>query len=155
MHVFRRSTSLLQAAADLYCFPDLEVFIVPPLQVWDMRSLKPGGSSVDQASRQLRDVDWAAATPHVVSTVEDNQRLRVWDLRCRNRAFCPGCRQLLGRPGLILLTVPLQLVMGACTCRQGTAGCCLCLAWYGIVQTPRLSSATLIPCAGGRTRGPP
>ena len=54
----------------------------PAPQVWDMRTLKPG-SSIGQASRQpLRDVDWAAATPHVLSTVGDDQRLHVWDLRC-------------------------------------------------------------------------
>lgn len=34
MHIFRRSISLLQAAADLYCFSESQVFIVPPpLQV--------------------------------------------------------------------------------------------------------------------------
>lgn len=50
-----------------------------------MRTLKPG-SSISQASQQpLRDVDWAAATPHVLSTVGDDQRLRVWDLRCCKR----------------------------------------------------------------------
>jgi hypothetical protein len=55
-----------------------------------MRTLKPG-SSIDQASRQpLRDVDWAAATPHVLSTVGDDQWLRVWDLRCRNGLFAQG-----------------------------------------------------------------
>lgn len=50
-------------------------------QVWDMRTLKPGVGIVAASRQPLRDVDWASATRHVLSTVGDDQRLRVWDLR--------------------------------------------------------------------------
>ena len=77
------STSIPALVDQQMSTPDTRYYIKRIfLQVWDMRTLKPG-SSISQASRQpLRDVDWAAATPHVLSTVGDDQRLRVWDLRC-------------------------------------------------------------------------
>lgn len=47
-----------------------------------MRTMKASGGIKAASKQPLRDVDWAAATPHVLSTVGDDQRLRVWDLRC-------------------------------------------------------------------------
>ena len=100
---FSEPSTSTPALADQQLGAPLPRYYIQPvfLQVWDMRTLKPG-SNISQASKQpLRDVDWAAATPHVLSTVGDDQRLRVWDLRCWT--FCSGCRRLLGRPGLTLL----------------------------------------------------
>ncbi len=51
------------------------------MQLWDMRSMQRAGGVPKASAQPLRDVDWAAQTPHVLSTVGDDRRLRVWDLR--------------------------------------------------------------------------
>ncbi len=59
------------------------------LQLWDMRALRCAGGVAAASAQPLRDVDWAAQTPHCLSTVGDDQRLRVWDLR-QGPAQCPS-----------------------------------------------------------------
>ena len=52
-----------------------------PSQLWDVRSMKRAGGVASASAQPLRDCDFASNTPHVLSTVGDDQQLRVWDLR--------------------------------------------------------------------------
>jgi len=51
------------------------------VQLWDVRSMKRTGGVAAASPQQLRDCHFACNTPHVLSTVGDDQQLRVWDLR--------------------------------------------------------------------------